>query len=339
MSQARAHVGKDNPIIVCEGYMDTIALHKFGFRTAVAPLGTAFTESQMEILWRMDDEPILCFDGDAAGRNAGIRAALRALPALKPGKSLRFCLIDSNMAKDPDEFLHSFGHDKFKEQLDRALPLADILWSYFTSGRTIATPEQRAGLEKDISFETARIKDESVRKFYEDELKRRARESFKSAPARKAPTPRANPENSNERMVLAFAITYPSLFLKFLEGGGRIELKNPALKKIFDSAAAEIAARPHPRETMLEFLHAKGFIPENMLKFEIKSLIDRPNTAELVIREKILLLERANVEAEIKNLTAEAIAGKGDQDAAARKISALKSEAEAISEKLRALEE
>ncbi|MDR3126161.1 MAG: DNA primase [Rickettsiales bacterium] len=344
LSQARAHIGKANPAIVCEGYMDTIALHKFGFRTAVAPLGTAFTEGQMEILWRMDDEPILCFDGDEAGRNAGIRAALRTLPALKPGKSLRFCLIDRNLAKDPDEFLHSFGHDKFKELLERPLSLVDMLWSYFTSSRTIRTPEQRAGLEKEIALETARIKNESVRGFYQAELKRRAAESFRSPAPPGAAPPKANPENSNERMALACAITYPELFSKLLESGRKIELKTPALKKIFDIAAAEIAVRPHTRETILEFLHSHprlhGILPENMLRFEIDSLARQPDKAGLVIREKLLLLERGNIEAEIRRLTAAAMGAKeGEAAGMQEKIAALKSEAEATGGKLRALEE
>ncbi|MDR1476687.1 MAG: DNA primase, partial [Rickettsiales bacterium] len=168
LSQARLAAADKNEVIACEGYMDAIALHKFGFTNAVAPLGTAITETQIELLWKLADEPILCFDSDEAGRRAGVRAALRSLPMLRPGKSLRFCLIEG--AKDPDEYLHSFGGEKFRAMLDSARTLSDILWLYFTSGRAIVTPEARAGLSDEIAREFSRIKNETVRKFYMDDF-------------------------------------------------------------------------------------------------------------------------------------------------------------------------
>ena len=164
-AQARVEAIEKKQVIATEGYMDTISLHQFGFRCAVAPLGTAITESQIELLWRLAPEPILCFDSDSAGRKAGIRAALRVLPILKPGYSLKFCLIEG--AKDPDEFLHAFGHDEFQKMLNtKSISLSDILWMYFSSDKKIETPEQRAGLEQEIKQEFSRIKSESIRKFY-----------------------------------------------------------------------------------------------------------------------------------------------------------------------------
>lgn len=307
LAQARVEAIEKNQVIATEGYMDTISLHKFGFKTAVAPLGTAITEMQIELLWRLSSEPILCFDSDTAGRKAGIRAALRVLPILRPGKSLKFCLIEG--AKDPDEFLHSFGHDKFQEMLDtKCISLSDILWLYFTSDKTIQTPEQRAGLSEEIKKELSHIKNEAVRKFYTEDFNSRMRREFskiKSAPP--VAKVKANPENPNEKMILAFAITYPSLFFKFLEEGKKITLNNSVYKKIFNAVISELSVNPHTRETIMKFLEEKGFKPQILLKFEIDSLIKKPDTAENIMREKILLLHKENLQAEKTNLTKQAL--------------------------------
>ena len=341
LSQARVHIDAENPPIVCEGYMDAVALHKFGFKTAMAPLGTSFTEGQMEILWRMSDEPILCMDGDRAGRTASIRAALRALPLLRPGKSLRFCLIDKDLAKDPDEFLHSHGRDKFKAELERSVSLVDVLWGYFTEGKTIDTPERRAGLEAEVARELARIKDQSVRALYTDDLRARMREAFRIAPARRAAPPKTAPESLSERMILAFAVTYPSLFHKFLESAKTIDIKTPALKKVFEIVVAELSIRPHTRETIMNFLKDKGFLPENMLKFEITSLVSRPDTAELIIKEKLLTLEAENIRAEIAGLTRDSLAVSSGIDAekTADRLSVLRDALEVVEDSIRALED
>jgi DNA primase len=303
LAQARVDAIEKNQVIATEGYMDTISLHKFGFKTAVAPLGTAITEMQIELLWKLANEPILCFDSDTAGRKAGIRAALRVLPILRPGKSLRFCLIEG--AKDPDEFLHAFGHDKFQNLLDtKSISLSEILWLYFTSDKIIETPEQRAGLDMEIKKEFARIKDENVRKFYLSDFETRMKKQFSKVIARpKITKPNANPESPNEKMILAFAIAYPSLFFKFLEEGKKIILNNPVYKKIFTLILSEISINPHTRETMLKYLESKGFNPLVMLKFEIDTLVRKPDSAENIIREKILLLNKENLLTEKSELT------------------------------------
>src|SRR6202040_4182990 len=112
--------------IVTEGYMDVIALHRAGFKTAVAPLGTALTEAHLAELWRLAPEPVLCFDGDAAGRRAALRALHRALPLLKPGHSLRFVTLPAG--DDPDSLIRNSGAAVFAELLRAAKPLAQMLW-------------------------------------------------------------------------------------------------------------------------------------------------------------------------------------------------------------------
>ena len=113
-------------MIVAEGYTDVIALAQAGLPNAVAPLGTAVTEEQISLLWRLTDEPVLCFDGDTAGERAALRAAERAMPLLKPGKTLRFMGLPSG--EDPDSLVQSRGADGFRHLLDNARQLADVVW-------------------------------------------------------------------------------------------------------------------------------------------------------------------------------------------------------------------
>src|SRR5438309_4379045 len=128
---ARANLGRETdtdalPVIVVEGYMDVIALHRAGFGTAVAPLGTALTEAHLQELWRLSPEPVLCLDGDTAGQRAMLRALHRALPLLQPGRSLRFAVLPAG--EDPDSLVRSGGSPGFAEILAAARPLSEVLW-------------------------------------------------------------------------------------------------------------------------------------------------------------------------------------------------------------------
>ncbi|SRR5579875_301340 len=161
---ARAAAARDSTAIVVEGYMDVIALHRAGFGTAVAPLGTALTESQIEELWRLAPEPILCFDGDAAGQRAAARALDRALPLLKPGHSLRFALLPSG--DDPDTLIRRQGAAAMRAVLDSATPLAEMLWTIEKSAGPLQTPEQRAALRARLRERVRRIAERSVQEEY-----------------------------------------------------------------------------------------------------------------------------------------------------------------------------
>ena len=146
---ARAAAIKAGTIIVAEGYMDVIALVRGGFAHAVAPLGTALTSDQLQLLWRTAPEPILAFDGDDAGLKAAHRAAHLALPQLKAGYSLRFAFLPAG--EDPDSFLAKTGPAAMRALLDAALPLSEVLWRAETEGKDFSTPERRAGLERVLS--------------------------------------------------------------------------------------------------------------------------------------------------------------------------------------------
>ena len=158
--------------IVAEGYMDVIALHRAGFSTAVAPLGTALTEFQLQELWRLTPEPVLCLDGDAAGQRAADRAMQRALPLLRPGLSLLFATLPAG--DDPDSVIRQGGQVAFEQILAAARPLSTRLWECELGARRIDTPERRAALERRLMESVGLIADRSVqaeyRRFFRDRL-------------------------------------------------------------------------------------------------------------------------------------------------------------------------
>src|SRR5690242_5001370 len=163
-AQARAAAGGAGPVIVVEGYMDVLALQRSGFVGAVAPLGTALTERQIEELWRIAPEPILCFDGDAAGLRAAGRAVDRALPLLKPGNTLRLATLPEG--EDPDTLVLRHGVQAMREILDRARPLAEFLWTLETQAGPLDTPERRAALEHRLEERARQIADRAVQTHY-----------------------------------------------------------------------------------------------------------------------------------------------------------------------------
>jgi len=175
-AKARQAVHNGKALIVVEGYVDVIAMVTAGFEGAVAPLGTALTEEQLGLLWRIADEPTLCFDGDKAGRRAAYRAVDLALPKLAPGKSLSFAMLPEG--QDPDDLIRAGGRAAMEEVLNSARPLADILWMRETEAASFATPERRAALEARIGELLNSIANESVRKYYKQDFDARVRALF-----------------------------------------------------------------------------------------------------------------------------------------------------------------
>ena len=174
MARTAAHNGA--ALVVVEGYVDVIAMVGVGFHATVAPLGTALTENQLQLIWKMADEPILCFDGDKAGQKAAWRAAELALPHLKPGKSLRFALLPEG--QDPDDLARSGGRIAVEEVIGAAKSLSDLIWAQATLGGDFATPERRAALEAHINELANGIRDDVVKKYYRQDLAERLRATF-----------------------------------------------------------------------------------------------------------------------------------------------------------------
>ena len=158
-------------VIVVEGYMDVIAIAQAGFADAVAPLGTALTEQQIQMLWRMTEKPLLCFDGDSAGQKAALRAALRALPLLKPGHSLQFVTLPDG--QDPDDLVKTSGPKALAALLDASEPLVERLWRSEVDAGPLDTPEDRAGLKQRLGVHMANIADAEIRRHYADAFRER----------------------------------------------------------------------------------------------------------------------------------------------------------------------
>ncbi|WP_323784978.1 DNA primase [Thalassovita sp.] len=166
---AREAAGKGKPLVVAEGYMDVIALSEAGFGATVAPLGTAITESQLQLLWRIGPEPVIALDGDTAGLRAAMRVIDLALPLLEAGKSLRFALMPEGL--DPDDLIRAQGPVKMQTLLDAAIPMVDLLWRRETEGRNFDSPERKATLDKALRDKIKLIRDPSIRAHYGQAIK------------------------------------------------------------------------------------------------------------------------------------------------------------------------
>ena len=259
LDRARVAVTKDQPVIVAEGYMDVIALHGAGFTGAVAPLGTALTEGQLGELWKLADEPFLCFDGDNAGRRAAQRAAERALPLLRPGKSLRFVALPAG--EDPDSLIRTRGPEAIHRVLGLARPLADVVWDMDTEGKAADTPERRASVQRAVEKRVSEISDPMVRDYYRTEMRGRLskmrrpeyapwrpheRRGFREGgfgrggpePAPFAPGAAARRNSADldasrqERALLGALIERPALLHLLAEDLAALPLSNPELERL-----------------------------------------------------------------------------------------------------------
>ena len=230
LAQARDAAWRAKEIVVVEGYMDAIALSQAGFAHTVASLGTAFGENQLRALWRIVDEPVLCFDGDEAGRRAARRAAERALPLLAPGKSLRFARLPDE--RDPDDLVRQDGAAALRAVVERAQTPVDLLWSSEVEAVRPDSPDRRARFSGNLLALVSGVRDRTVRRYYEAEILSRLREHFgvnlqpETAARRPAPSlPGGGRERGEARIaglrerqvqgVLAAAVNHPGLAVEF----------------------------------------------------------------------------------------------------------------------------
>ncbi|MGQ0565078.1 MAG: DNA primase [Gemmobacter sp.] len=210
LGPARDAAAKGAPLIVAEGYMDVIALCDAGFGATVAPLGTAVTEDQLRLMWRVHPEPVIALDGDAAGLRAALRVVDLALPMLEAGQGLRFAILPEG--QDPDDLIRGQGAAAMQGVLDRAEPMVRLLWRRETEGRVFDSPERKAGLDKTLRAAIGRIADPSIRGHYGEEIRRLRVELFGSGqapfrpfvPGRRAP-PAPVPSTATRASALARA--------------------------------------------------------------------------------------------------------------------------------------
>jgi DNA primase len=247
LSTARAAAHNGAALIVVEGYVDVIAMVTSGFAGTVAPLGTALTENQLALLWKMADEPILCFDGDRAGQKAAWRAADLALPHLTPGKSLRFALLPEG--QDPDDLARASGRGAIEEVIGAARGLADMIWSREIEGGSFATPERRAALEARIGDLAGNIRDEVVRRYYRQDFSERLQRTFAPETARGSYSGRAYTRSGHfgRESPGRFAPRNPISGGRFASPGGRGQgiTGSPGLPRgPYQAASPQLAASP-----------------------------------------------------------------------------------------------
>lgn len=243
LSRARAAAGQGHTVVVAEGYMDVIALAQAGFQAAVAPLGTAVTEAQVQELWRLCQVPVLCFDGDAAGQRAAWRAVERVMPLLKPDHSARVAFLPTG--EDPDSLLRSGGAAAMRRVLENALPLTDVLWQAEAGRHRLDTPEGRAGLKAALDQVADGIGDRAVQDFYRKDIRARLDAAFPWRPPTAAgggqgaragrvaqgPQPRRASLDrvTGPLVLLAALINHPSLFDRFGEAFAHLDMADTAL--------------------------------------------------------------------------------------------------------------
>lgn len=221
-------------LIVAEGYLDVIALARAGLEHGVAPLGTAITEEQLQLLWRAGGEPVMCLDGDSAGRAAAFKAAERALPLLEPGKTLRFAFMPEG--KDPDDILREQGANALRAVFTETRTLADLLWEREVSAEPLDGPDRRAGFRRRVRALVSHITDPDIRSEYKREFDQRMETLFGGRPRfdparrygdRRLPklgaspglrrAARARPGAADSRILLLAVIEHPDLAIDEVE--------------------------------------------------------------------------------------------------------------------------
>ena len=275
-SAARAAAAAGQDVIVAEGYMDVIALHRAGFASAVAPLGTALTEFQLQELWRLGPEPILCFDGDVAGQRAAARALRRALPLLRPGHSLRFATLPAG--DDPDSLLRRGGREAFEQITAAAQPLSRMLWEVELGAGPVDTPERRADLDRRLMEDIGLIADMTVRneyrRFMRDRLYQSGRKPRGRSPipsnsrpgvvgeafVRESPAPPRAPDRVQREILFRILLHSPSLIEEIAEEFAALDIPEPELDKLRREILEIEALRPGLEASALrQHLHSNGF--------------------------------------------------------------------------------
>ncbi len=286
LARARQAAHDTGELIVAEGYMDVIALSQAGFAGAVAPLGTAITEQQIAELWRLAAEPVICLDGDTAGRRAGFRAALTALGGLAPGRSLGFVLLPAG--EDPDSLLSGQGPQALRRALDAAVGLSDLLWLIEVEGRDLRTPERQAGLWQALKTRIADVRHPEVQNAYRQAMERRFETAFgynpltgrrvwsgrrrdgvnRGARGGGRPMPgglgvRRPPEvlrRRQEQALIATVISHPEILFEHAEELPDLDLVNEELRRVC-SVLVDLAAHSQDLDsgTLKRHLSERGF--------------------------------------------------------------------------------
>ncbi|MBQ0748682.1 MAG: DNA primase [Roseovarius sp.] len=352
---AREAVGKGQALIVAEGYMDVIALVAAGFGAAVAPLGTAVTEHQLQLMWRIAPEPVIALDGDTAGLRAAYRVIDLALPLLEAGKSLRFALMPEG--KDPDDLLRSEGAGAVQARIEGAWPMVQLLWQRETEGRDFDSPERKAALDKVLREKIMLIRDPSIRSHYGQAIKDlrwqlfnprrgtgftpRARRGEKWPPPEPA---RAATKSSllvaaggegavhlREAVVLATLICCPSVAARFEAGLEKLDCRDPELARLralilrhAAEGAATLRSRieaemgPGPLEKLMSLPHVALIPPVRHPENEELAILTLTEELAKLTAQSGWMAEMSEASEDIEGLADESLTWRLGQAAEAR---------------------
>ena len=317
LPQAIETIRKKNQAILVEGYMDVIALHSAGFTGAVAPLGTALTENQIKILWQSCDEPLICFDGDGAGRKAAIRALYRALPILSAGKSLRFVTLPDPY--DPDDMIRKKSPEAFATLLNESRQFSDMLWDDLVTRQPADTPERQAQLEKDIRETLAKIQDPRIRAYYQDDFKNRLwkythqkrKKSGKQAVKTAIHTPVVGAQDA--RMILAYVLLYPEAVAPFAESIAALPFPDRVLADLWQRISDHILNRDGLTAEELQAQIPPDQLSALVAETEMIRKSDRtPAEIQNILSRMMTEIRRQSLQREIEHLTAAYFANPGD---------------------------
>ena len=342
--RARKAAHDKDEVVVVEGYVDVIAMAQVGYPNVVAPLGTALTAEQCDLLWRMAGEPILCFDGDKAGQKAAFRAIDMALPLIGAGKSLRFALLPEG--QDPDDLARSSGGGALAQVIEAAKPMAEMLFQREVEGHRFDTPERRAALERRLRELTRTIVDETLRRHYWEDMEARLANFFgvaKPAPTRRAearpggggrvwrpglanqgprlgiagqPLPKRHgllgkPRDApRDILILAIVINHPDLLERHIEEIAALDLSNRGLVAFRDqflTLALESPASAEPPEFRQERERILGLAAQMPVWWCLRPEADSSD-ADQVLRQTLALHRKARALNKELNLAERALA-------------------------------
>ena len=303
-------------IVVVEGYMDVIALAAAGIADAVAPLGTALTERQIELLWRLVETPILCFDGDAAGQRAAMRAITRALPLLRPAHSLKIVRLPPGL--DPDDLIKQQGVAAMEKQLAGARSLVEVLWEHERDAAPLATPEDKAGLKARLMAHVETIADRDIQSLYRRELQerfsafaypRREQGDWRkpSLPIGRKPAKKLTPpRDALSAAVLTGLLRFPDQIARHAEALGQAGLADPRFDALLDAADSAVTLEIGHMEPILGQRGMAAPTPEEYAAMRFGFLADAtpPDQARAELAQAIgLLVERPALEAALAAAT------------------------------------
>ena len=266
--QAREGLRRNLPLVVAEGYMDVIAIHRSGAAAAVAPLGTALTPEQIALLWRLHDEPVLCFDGDAAGQRAQTRALERILPLLEPGRSARLAVLPEG--KDPDDLIGASGPEGFRKVIGTARSLVDSLWEQIQAEFDIRQPEARAQFWQAVRGHVRSIGNNQVRSAYGDEIESRIaamRNQIRGISSMVAPRRASRPQTgliNRHRAVVAILLAHPSLVSANFEALSMLDSGDQSLESLKKALIDAVIRDPDLDAAAINY-HLQGLNLGNVL--------------------------------------------------------------------------